>query len=156
MSSSSSSSEINNQDDCIKAGQAVVIKLHDEKSYYIIKVIGEQKIDKQTVSVKNLIGHPYHSIFELNNKDVTYIDNEEEFILESTINDDNNITNTDQSTNNRGDNSKYTDTNTAQKLTKDDITKLKESGITGNELIQTLINNSETWNTKTSYAQEKW
>ena len=56
----------------------------------------------------------------------------------------------------RGDNSFYVDTNTAQKLTEPDICRLKESGLNGEEIIRTLIENSETFASKTDYAQEKW
>lgn len=56
----------------------------------------------------------------------------------------------------RGDNSFYVDTNTAQKLTEPDICRLKESGLNGEEIIRTLIENSETFASKTDFAQEKW
>lgn len=56
----------------------------------------------------------------------------------------------------RGDNSGYVDTNTAQKLKDADILKLREEGYNGTEIIKILIENSETFNRKTDYAQEKW
>lgn len=56
----------------------------------------------------------------------------------------------------RGDNSFYVDTNTAQKLTTADITQMRESGLSGADIIKTLIENSDTFAYKTDYAQEKW
>eukprot|EP01031_Cornospumella_fuschlensis_P026114 gene26114-31532_t len=56
----------------------------------------------------------------------------------------------------RGDNSFYVDTNTAQKLTTADINKLRESGLSGADIIKTLIENSDTFAYKTDFAQEKW
>ncbi|RYH07113.1 hypothetical protein EON65_42075 [archaeon] len=56
----------------------------------------------------------------------------------------------------RGDNSFYVDSNTAQKLTTADINELRESGLSGADIIKTLIENSDTFAYKTDYAQEKW
>ena len=56
----------------------------------------------------------------------------------------------------RGNNSYYTDTNTAQKLSNDDIKRLKEQGLSGKDIIQNLIHHSDTFASKNEYAQEKW
>jgi len=55
-----------------------------------------------------------------------------------------------------GDNRSFIDSNTAQKLTDDDIHRLKESGVDGFNIIKSLIANSDTWDNKTGFAQEKW
>jgi tRNA (adenine58-N1)-methyltransferase non-catalytic subunit len=55
-----------------------------------------------------------------------------------------------------GDNRSFTDTNTAQKLTDADIHQLRDSGASAKEIITSLITNSETWNNKTEFSQEKW
>ena len=55
-----------------------------------------------------------------------------------------------------GGNRSFTDTNTAQKLTDADIHQLRESGASAKEIITSLITNSETWNNKTEFSQEKW
>ena len=55
-----------------------------------------------------------------------------------------------------GDNRSFADTNSAQKLSNDDIYKLKSHGATATDIINSLIANSETWNSKTEYSQEKW
>lgn len=56
----------------------------------------------------------------------------------------------------RGNNSYYTDTNTAQKLSNEDIKRLKEQGLSGKDIIQNLIYHSDTFASKNEYAQEKW
>jgi hypothetical protein len=56
----------------------------------------------------------------------------------------------------RGNNSYYTDTNTAQKLSNEDIKRLKEQGLSGKDIIQNLIDHSDTFASKNEYAQEKW
>lgn len=56
----------------------------------------------------------------------------------------------------KGDNSFYVDSNTAQKLTDADISKLRQEGLTGDQVIKHLISNSATFGSKTDFAQEKW
>lgn len=77
----------------------------------------------------------------------------------------------------RCDNSHYFDSNTAQKLSSDDILKLRvryltklirhfvskfseydvqDDGVNGTSIIKSLIENSDTWATKSEFAQEKW
>jgi hypothetical protein len=53
----------------------------------------------------------------------------------------------------KGDNSHYVDTNTAQRLSNEDIVKLKDSGSTAQQIIQTLIQHSDTFASKTDFAQ---
>jgi tRNA (adenine-N(1)-)-methyltransferase non-catalytic subunit len=55
-----------------------------------------------------------------------------------------------------GDNSTFVDTNTAQKLKPEDIQQLREKGVAGSEIIRSLIQNSETWDSKSQFAKEKW
>jgi tRNA (adenine-N(1)-)-methyltransferase non-catalytic subunit len=55
-----------------------------------------------------------------------------------------------------GDNRSFTDTNTAQKLTDSDIHQLRDQGASAKDIITSLISNSETWNNKTEFSQEKW
>lgn len=54
------------------------------------------------------------------------------------------------------DNRDYSDTNTAQKLTQEDLAALKAEGKTGQAIIQALAQNSETWEKKTIFAKQKW
>ncbi|KAK7275206.1 hypothetical protein RIF29_16315 [Crotalaria pallida] len=48
------------------------------------------------------------------------------------------------------------DNNTAQSLTGDDIEAMRRQGARGNEIIEALIANSATFETKTSFSQEKY
>lgn len=66
------------------------------------------------------------------------------------------IASSSSSTTMTGDNRSFTDTNTAQKLTDADIHQLRDSGASAKEIITSLITNSETWNNKTEFSQEKW
>lgn len=55
-----------------------------------------------------------------------------------------------------GDNRSFADTNTAQKLSTTDISKLKSDGASATDIINSLIANSETWSSKSEFSQEKW
>lgn len=56
----------------------------------------------------------------------------------------------------KSDNRTYTDTNTAQKLSSTEIGELRENGASGKEIIQALVENSETWDTKTEFSKQKY
>lgn len=53
-------------------------------------------------------------------------------------------------------NKNYTDTNSAQKLSTTEIVELRENGATGKEIIQKLVENSETWDSKTEFSKQKY
>lgn len=54
------------------------------------------------------------------------------------------------------DNRDYGDTNTAQRMTMEEIEKLKKTGASGQAIIQALAQNSDTWDKKTAFAKQKW
>ena len=191
-------------DNVIKAGDYVIVRSYDDKSSYIVLCDGERKINKSRISMKEIVGHHYDQIFELNNRKFHAVSVAEQiateyydpdgsitaFDIRSTANtttihsdDVNNgidyIENHDvklelhdtdlaagvneptakpyiNNTSLRGNNSYYTDTNTAQKLSNEDIKRLKEQGLSGKAIIQNLIDHSDTFASKNEYAQEKW
>ncbi|KUF86724.1 Non-canonical poly(A) RNA polymerase [Phytophthora nicotianae] len=55
-----------------------------------------------------------------------------------------------------GDNRHYADTNSAQTLKQTDIGELREKGASGKEIIQKLVENSSTWETKTEFSKQKY
>ena len=57
---------------------------------------------------------------------------------------------------NKGDNRNYHDTNTSQKMSSTDIEQMRQSGASGTEIIQQLVKNSDTWDIKNDFAQNKW
>lgn len=159
--------------DVVCEGDTIIVKMHDEHDT-MIKVISsiEQKIGKGRVDVSPIVGANYGSVFEIRGRklvklDDTQIQNEGNFIfllqnyfillinyynyyyyfLDLSILSKNTIT---------GDNRSFTDTNTAQKLTDFDIHQLRDQGASAKDIISSLINNSETWNNKTEFSQEKW
>jgi tRNA (adenine-N(1)-)-methyltransferase non-catalytic subunit len=54
------------------------------------------------------------------------------------------------------DNRSYTDTNSAQKLSVDELVELRDKGASGKEIIQKLVENSKTWDSKTEFSKQKY
>ena len=137
-------------DSIVNEGDTVIAHMHDGSIHTLRVTSGlDQKIGRTRTSVKSIIGEPYGTIFEIDNKrKLKKLDNCYE-LLESfdEVHDNSMI---------GGDNSNYVDTNTAQKLSMSEVVELQNAGKTGVEIIKTLIANSETWASKTEFAQEKW
>ena len=127
----------------------MIIWVHGDRTGMMLKVAGDQKIAKKRVHVEEMIGHPYGSRFEIQGKKLIRIE-ESKFSLENTL-DDPSVT-----IGGSGDNSNYEDSNTAQKLTQGEIEEMKMNGTSGVDILRSLVKNSETWGSKTSFAQEKW
>lgn len=152
-----------NADELIRAGDTVIVRMHDDKSTSMLKVLGEQKICRSKVSTKHLVGAAYGSVFQItaDRKLKLVTEEENDDILESSTAEGMDESNTGNDFGGPdvllpGDNRGYVDTNTAQKLSNVDIKKLKESGASGKQIIASLIANSDTWSSKTEFAQEKW
>ena len=165
-------------DDSIKWGDSIVIKLYDEKSSVILRLHKDtQKIGRTAVSVGPMIGKPYGSVFEIVGHKIMQVDDEN--VLDSLLDTDNNPypSNSDTKNDNdngngdevddedigerpskmmRGDNRTFVDTNTAQKLTATDIQKIRQEGGTGLDILRSLVANSETWGSKNEFAQAKY
>lgn len=157
----------------IREGDCVIVRMHDDQSSHMLMVKGEQKLFRKRLLVDELVGAPYGSIFQFDGKNLalTRVPDEAVMSLDPAAVVGANDTTSDSvlesaavaagsSSSNteviKGDNSTYTDTNTAQKLGIDDIETLKDSGASGQSIIAALIANSDTWNNKTEFAQEKW
>ena len=54
------------------------------------------------------------------------------------------------------DNRNLTDNRLHQKLSSDEIKELRADGASGQEIIKALVDNSETWKSKTVFSQQKW
>lgn len=54
------------------------------------------------------------------------------------------------------DNRTIIDDGTSQKLSKEEIENLRDSGISGKEIVSTIIENSSSFTTKTEYSQQKY
>lgn len=138
----------------IALGDTVICRLQDEKSTTILKVsAGEQKVCKTYISMRNVVGTPYGSVFHVAGKDLELASLQPMGREEEKEEGAGGAAGGGRlSKDNRG----LNDTNTSQKLKDADIREMRKKGCSGEEIIKTLIANSDTWNTKTEYSQEKW
>jgi len=115
--------------------------------------ISSTKLFKKQIPHAILLGKPFNSEFELEkDTQLKYIGpiNDKTFqSLSETI-----VGSVSEpiSTSNK----ELYDTNTAQQLSSEKISELQETGITGAELVQNIVENSSTFATKTAYSQAKY
>jgi tRNA (adenine-N(1)-)-methyltransferase non-catalytic subunit len=167
-------------DNIIDPGSFVVIKMHDDKSTNIIKVDGEWKINRKYLDTSPLVGQPFGAIFEIiedkatdkkkgdryknqNGKErksgyrivrlpgVNTLDLDVSFADQLSKPPQDNLEGGTSAGNDW-----YADTNTAQKLEQRDLQDMRDQGVENVDIIRKLVENSETWSSKTSFAQEKW
>ena len=142
-SSSNSNSSTSGVSNVVMDGDWAIIKMHDDQdSILCITQRQQQKIGRTKISVSPLVGEPYGSIFDINGKVISKLAGE--------LLDTHNVQ-VPSSYTPDGDNSSFSDTNTAQKLTPEAIEKLRAEGATGNDIITSLIANSDSWNNKTEF-----
>jgi tRNA (adenine-N(1)-)-methyltransferase non-catalytic subunit len=145
------------QKEIISEGDSLVVRSYDDKCSYVLQVNGDKKINKSRVSLKEIVGQPYGAVFELNNRKFQRVSEAIQAEVELYDADDyGEPVEAPADGRLKGDNSTYVDTNTAQKLSNVDIAKLKESGMSAQNIIKNLIQNSDTFAAKTDYAQAKW
>jgi len=141
----------------IREGDTVIVRMHDDESSHMLHVRGEQKLFKKRLQVDSLIGAPYGSIFQMDGMTLTRVPEDRRGLEEiDPAAADEDTADSGKPKVLKGDNSNYNDTNTSQKMSNTEIERLKESGVSGDQIIQSLIANSDTWNAKTEFAQEKW
>ena len=136
----------------------MICRMHDDKATSLIKAGGQQKIHKTYVSTQNLVGASYGSVFNIIGTDLELasLSSSSSSVVAAPLP----ASSTDMpmaveigaDKDNRG----FNDTNTSQKLKDSDIKKMRSAGATGEDIIKTLIANSDTWTTKTEFSQEKW
>ncbi|GLD96833.1 hypothetical protein PINS_up005516 [Pythium insidiosum] len=133
----------------IYEGDTVICETSDGRIFFQeVKANCTIRVGKKLTPLKPVIGAFYGSIFEEQNKKLVAVSGglfpdpvapeTGEFEVPDT------------------DNRNYTDTNSAQKLSVHDITGMRESGASGREIIQKLVENSETWDAKTEFSKQKY
>jgi tRNA (adenine-N(1)-)-methyltransferase non-catalytic subunit len=139
----------------IKEGDMVICRMYDEKSTTLLRVTGEQKVCKTYVNMRGAVGSSYGTVFNVVGKELEPASATAAASLTSSTATATTTTTTTQLAPDK-DNRSFSDTNTSQKLKDADIKKMRSQGTSGEEIIKTLIANSDTWATKTEFSQEKW
>jgi len=129
----------------IREGDTVIVRMHDDESSHMLHVRGEQKLFKKRLVVDSLIGAPYGAIFQIDGMALTRVLDDQQGLdeVEAAVGVEGEEASAEsgKAKVRKGDNSNYNDTNTSQKMTIAQIEKLKDAGVSGNEIIQSLIAN---------------
>lgn len=109
-------------------------------------------MNKQRFCIQDLVGREFGSVYKVNNKTkcLDYVEN-----MDDLLDFKNSLADLIEEEGKR-DNRAIKDDNKSQKLTRTDIVRAKEDGLTAKQIIETLVENSSTFNQKTVYSQEKY
>jgi len=139
-----------NLENIIARGHYLIINKNET---YLIHQISNKailKLGRDVIDLKAAIGQPFSSTYKLepiSEKKRHY----------SLVICNNNQARNQWSTNGCGtDNKLITDDSSSQLLSTDEIIALKESGESGQNIVERLLENSKTFQLKTEYAQEKY
>jgi len=147
------STPMNSDDDVlIKKGDAVLLICSDKNRHFAV-ADGKStvKLGKSNhVHVSAIVGARYGSIFEVGKNKLVHLPGED-FLTRSES--DSAALSEDAAAS--ADNRHLSDKMTHQKLTSENIADLKSGGASGQEIIAALVANSETWDGKTAFSQQK-
>ncbi|EGC34179.1 hypothetical protein DICPUDRAFT_35506 [Dictyostelium purpureum] len=135
----------------INEGENVILDINNGEKFSIVKVKRglKTRIGKKQINISEIIGKPWFSSFQVVNETNTL-----KIVTQKELDDAlNNLVELNQ---NDADNRNLDQNNTAQKLTQEEITKMKESGTDSNTIIKTIVENSSSFQTKTAYSQIKY
>ncbi|XP_057308812.1 tRNA (adenine(58)-N(1))-methyltransferase non-catalytic subunit TRM6-like [Hydractinia symbiolongicarpus] len=137
----------------IEAGKGVILRKGKNLKYVCVSDKKVEKMEKFLFSCKDMIGKPYGTAFKvIDKKSLEVIDpvlveeHAEEYENNASINHDE-ITQ---------DNRSIVDNPESQKLSKDEIMSLRDTGKTGEEIVQTLVDNSATFKDRTEFSKAKY
>ncbi|QDZ18556.1 non-catalytic subunit Trm6 of tRNA (Adenine(58)-N(1))-methyltransferase [Chloropicon primus] len=132
-------------------GDHVVLDVNNGERLVVTHVTRKTKVKlskRGYLNVYPLLGHAYGTIFEVSADGKHFKVGSKETL--SVLNGSFNTTKTERN------NANLVDDGTAQKLSHEEIEKLKSEGISGGDLIEKLVENSATFEGKTEFSQEKY
>lgn len=133
----------------IKESDFVLLK--KDENMKVVQFVSHKSINmcKMKFTLNGISGHHYGSSFRLQNGQLEKIDFKE-FLLESDDKDE------DADSVEAKDNRSLVDKRDNQKLSRDEINSLRKQGVTGEAIIEQLVENSSTFQKKTDFSQKKY
>lgn len=134
-----------------QTGNYVIVEKQNYRKLCKLTENGILTLGKEQIEMKGMIGMPYWTTFKM----VQSKHNKKTFILEVAPKAETSLElrkNLPSGTDNRT----IIDDGTSQKLSKEEIEDLRESGKSSNEIVESLIVNSKSFAAKTEYSQEKY
>lgn len=137
-------------ENAIAAGHYLIINRNETYLIHQISNKAVLKLGRDVIDLKAAIGQPYHSTYKLE----PVPEKKRHYSLAAC--NDNQVRNQWETNGCGTDNKLITDDSSSQLLSTDEIIALKESGETGQNIVERLLENSKTFQLKTEYAQEKY
>ncbi|KAG5182453.1 Gcd10p family-domain-containing protein [Tribonema minus] len=132
---------------CARAGDTAILQSSDDRRIFVDVGPGKiARVGRGPVALDPLVGAPYGTVFEVDRSTLVPVEGG------LTPYADDGPVEGDMVADNRN----LVDSQTAQSLTHQDIERMKAAGTSGREIIQSLVNNSETFESKTEFSQAKW
>ncbi|XP_076317586.1 tRNA methyltransferase 6 non-catalytic subunit isoform X2 [Tachypleus tridentatus] len=131
----------------IKESDFIIIRRQDASRLVQVDRYRAAFLGKQKLFLGGIIGKPYGSSFEVKGSDLHFVDPAKSRNLSSSV-----AVAEAQTRDNRY----LVDDGKSQKLTKEKIEELKTGGVSGEQIVENLVENSTTFKDKTQYAQAKY
>merc|ERR1719234_2929089 len=136
-------------DEIIKAGRTVILQKFNYMRTHLLNPKKNLQLGRDHLNLSGIVGHKYGTTFKMvsdhsNNKcfklEVAEVTNFENLFMNGESGEDNrDLVDKDN-----------------QKLSREEIDKMREDGVDGVEIMEKLIENSETFQAKTKFSQEKF
>ncbi|XP_043262195.1 tRNA (adenine(58)-N(1))-methyltransferase non-catalytic subunit TRM6 isoform X1 [Colletes gigas] len=137
--------------DVITIGKYVIVKKLNYKKIYKVTANGSLTLGKDLVDMGEIIGKRFWTSFEM----IPSKNGKRSFFLKEAT--ETESWNDLLSTLSKGnDNRSIVDDGNSQKLSKEEIVQLQESGKSGKEIVGSLIENNKSFLDRTEYSQEKY
>ncbi|XP_034184749.2 tRNA methyltransferase 6 non-catalytic subunit [Osmia lignaria lignaria] len=139
------------EDNIITEGKYVIVKKQNFKKIYKVTTNGNLTLGRDLVDMSQIIGKRFWTTFEM----IPAKHGKRTHTLKETTETEslNDLLNELPSGN---DNRTINDDGTSQKLSKEEILQLQESGKSGKEIVGSLIENNKCFLDRTGYSQEKY
>ena len=137
-------------EEIIKAGRTVILQKFNYMRTHLLNPSKNLQLGRDQVNLSGIVGHKYGTTFKM----VSDHSNNKCFkleVAEEVTNFENIFMNGESGEDNRA----LVDKDN-QKLSRDEINKMREDGVDGVEIMEKLIENSETFQNKTKFSQEKF
>ena len=135
--------------DLVREGDHVVLDVNNGERLMVTQVTKKVRIKvgkRGYVPALPLVGHAFGTVFEVRGNGLAVGSKDALAVLNGSF----------STTATEKNNARLVDDGRAQKLSHEDIEELKEKGVTGEALVEKIVENSATFEAKTEFSQEKY
>ena len=138
------------EQELVVPGRTVVLQKFNYMRTHLLNPNKHLQLGRDMINLAGIVGHKYGTTFKM----VSDPENKKSFKLEvaEEVNHLENLFMPDES----GEDNRDLQDGENQKLSRSEIDKMREDGVDGVEIVEKLIENSETFQNKTKFSQEKF